>query len=42
MRESNKIPLGKLHKAGEDYLEAILVLEKKKGMVRSVVVARLV
>ena len=26
----------KLHAAGEDYLEAILVLQKKQGMVRSV------
>ena len=30
----------KLHASGEDYLEAILVLQKKKGMVRSVDVAR--
>ena len=30
----------KLHAAGEDYLEAILVLHKKMGMVRSVDVAR--
>ena len=30
----------KLHAAGEDYLEAILVLQKKLGMVRSVDVAR--
>ena len=30
----------KLHASGEDYLEAILVLYKKTGMVRSVVVAR--
>lgn len=29
-----------LHKSGEDYLEAILVLQKKKGMVRSADVAR--
>ena len=29
-----------LHAAGEDYLEAILVLQKEKGMVRSVDVAR--
>ena len=26
----------KLHASGEDYLEAILVLQKQKGMVRSV------
>ena len=31
----------KLHASGEDYLEAILVLHKKMGMVRSVDVARL-
>ena len=30
----------KLHASGEDYLEAILVLYKKMGMVRSVDVAR--
>ena len=30
----------KLHASGEDYLEAILVLQKKLGMVRSVDVAR--
>ena len=30
----------KLHASGEDYLEAILVLKKKKGMVRSADVAR--
>ena len=30
----------KLHASGEDYLEAILVLYKKTGMVRSVDVAR--
>ena len=30
----------KLHESGEDYLEAILVLHKKTGMVRSVDVAR--
>ena len=29
-----------LHASGEDYLEAILVLQKQKGMVRSVDVAR--
>ena len=27
----------KLHTAGEDYLEAVLILQKKLGMVRSVV-----
>ena len=32
----------KLHASGEDYLEAILVLQKEKGMVRSVDVARYV
>ena len=30
----------KLHASGEDYLEAILVLQQKHGMVRSVDVAR--
>ena len=30
----------KLHASGEDYLETILVLQKKSGMVRSVDVAR--
>lgn len=30
----------KLHASGGDYLEAILVLHKKMGMVRSVDVAR--
>ena len=30
----------KLHASGEDYLEAILVLQKQKGMVRSVDMAR--
>lgn len=30
----------KLHASGEDYLEAVLVLQKEKGMVRSVDVAR--
>ena len=29
-----------LHASGEDYLEAVLVLQKKKGMVRSIDVAR--
>ena len=29
-----------LHQSGEDYLETILVLQKQKGMVRSVDVAR--
>ena len=33
-------PGKKLHASGEDYLEAVLVLQKKKGMVRSVDVAR--
>ena len=40
MREITDIPPGKLHKAGEDYLEAVLVLHKKRGIVRSVDVAR--
>ena len=30
----------KLHASGEDYLEAILILQQKQGMVRSVDVAR--
>ena len=30
----------KLHASGEDYLEAILVLQKKSGIVRSVDLAR--
>ncbi|MDO4265655.1 MAG: metal-dependent transcriptional regulator [Eubacteriales bacterium] len=30
----------KLHASGEDYLEAILMLQKKQGMVRSVDVSR--
>ena len=30
----------KLHVSGEDYLEAILVLQKKSGMVRSIDLAR--
>ena len=34
-----KIKHGTLHKAGEDYLEAILCLEMEKGTVRSVDVA---
>ena len=33
-------PYKKLYASGEDYLETILVLQKKKGMVRSVDVAR--
>ena len=30
----------KIHASGEDYLEAILVLQKEKGMVRSIDLAR--
>ena len=30
----------RLHASGEDYMEAVLVLRKEKGMVRSVDVAR--
>ena len=30
----------KLHASGEDYLEAILMLQKKNGMVRSIDLAR--
>ena len=33
-------PGKKLHASGEDYLEAVLVTQKKKGMVRSVDVSR--
>ena len=33
-------PGKKLHAFGEDYLEAVLVIQKKKGMVRSVDVSR--
>ena len=29
-----------LHASGEDYLEAILILQKKKGMIRSIDLAR--
>ena len=34
------LPDKKLHASGEDYLEAVLVIQKKKGMVRSVDVSR--
>ena len=30
----------KIHESGEDYMEAIFVLQKKKGMVRSVDVSQ--
>lgn len=30
----------KLHASGEDYLEAVLILQKRKGMIRSVDLAR--
>lgn len=30
----------KIHASGEDYLEAVLVLQKKQGMVRSINLAR--
>ena len=30
----------KLYESGEDYLEAVLMLQKKNGMVRSVDLAR--
>ncbi len=30
----------KIHASGEDYLEAVLMLQQKKGMVRSVDLAR--
>jgi len=35
-----KEELMKIHASGEDYLEAILVLQKKMGMVRSIDLAR--
>ena len=35
-----KVPVYILHASGEDYLEAVLVLQQKQGMVRSVDVAR--
>lgn len=35
-----KISTSKLHASGEDYLEAVLVLQCEKGMVRSVDLAR--
>ena len=38
-KERGQIGLA-LHQSGEDYLEAILLLQKEKGMVRSVDVAR--
>lgn len=37
---SIKMSTLKLHASGEDYLEAVLVLKQKKGMVRSVDLAR--
>ena len=41
MRENSKRQHpASLHASGEDYLEAVLVLQKEKGMVRSVDVAR--
>lgn len=40
MRRVSSIPHGKLHKAGEDYLETILILQQTKGAVRSVDIAR--
>ena len=40
MHKSGEIPYGKLHRAGEDYLETILRLEKARGAVRSVDIAR--
>ena len=30
----------RIHASGEDYLEAVLVLQKEKGMVRSIDLAR--
>lgn len=40
IKACNQEVLMKLHASGEDYLETILVLQKKLGMVRSVDVAR--
>ena len=40
MQKPTDIPYGKLHKAGEDYLETILRLQNTKGAVRSVDIAR--
>ena len=40
MHKPADIPYGKLHKAGEDYLETILRLQNVKGAVRSVDIAR--
>ena len=37
-----KEELMKIHASGEDYLEAVLILQKKQGMVRFVDVARYV
>ena len=40
MRKLNHIEPGTVHKAGEDYLETVLVIQKEKGMVRSVDIAQ--
>ena len=39
-RKNCEVTVLKLHASGEDYLEAILILHKQKGAVRSVDVAR--
>ena len=39
-RKKTEVTVLKLHASGEDYLEAILILHKQKGAVRSVDVAR--
>ena len=39
-RKNCEVTVLKLHASGEDYLEAILILHKQKGVVRSVDVAR--
>lgn len=39
---SIKEELMKIHASGEDYLETVLILQKKQGMVRFVDVARYV
>ena len=41
MRHKREIPAGTLHKSGEDYLEAILMLQQSKGSVRAVDVGNL-
>ena len=40
MRKLGDIPIGMLHCSGEDYLKTILLLEREKGTVRAVDIAR--